>query len=196
MYYLMNIEDKIAVPAGMLSMDIEEATKKILRDNYERRILKPLGLVLSVDDVEIAGDGVVVPGDANVYYTATFNAVVFNASVNEVFEAEVREIVEFGAFSTIGPLDGLLHLSQIAGEKFYYDKKTKSLSARSRRAIKKGDTLLVKVSTISMKFSVNDTKVGLTMRGEGLGKQEWIDDEKRARKPEKKEAKSEKKEKK
>lgn len=179
MYYLVSIEDKACIPANLLSMDIEEATKKVLRENYERRILKEVGLVLSIDAVDIAGQGIVVPGDSNVYYTAKFNALVFNASVNEVFESEVKEIVEFGAFASIGPLDGLLHLSQIGGEKFYYDKKTKSLGSRGRRSIKKGDTIYVKVSTISMKSSVNDTKVGLTMRSEGLSKDEWIAEEKK-----------------
>ncbi|MBU0585952.1 DNA-directed RNA polymerase [Candidatus Micrarchaeota archaeon] len=185
MYYLVNVEDKACIPANLLSMDITEATKKVLRESYERRILKNLGLILSIDDVEIVGKGIVVPGDSNVYYTTKFNALVFNASVNEVFESEVKEIVEFGAFAGIGPLDGLLHLSQIGGEKFFYDKKNKNLSSRGKRAIKKGDIIYVKVSTISMKSSVNDTKVGLTMRAEGLGKDEWIASEKKVQKKDK-----------
>ncbi len=192
MYYLMEIEDKVCVPANFLSMDIVDATKKILRESYERRILKGVGLVLSIDEVDIISPGVVVPGDSSIYYTSKFNALVFNGSVNEVFESEVKEIVEFGAFASIGPLDGLLHLSQIGGEKFYYDKKSKSLTSRGKRAIKKGDILLAKISTISMKGSVNDTKVGLTLRSEGLGKAEWMEEDKKAaKKAEKKDAKAE-----
>jgi DNA-directed RNA polymerase subunit E' len=196
MYYSMNIEEKIRIPSNMLAMDMEEAAKKVLRDTYERRIFKGVGFVISVDDVEITSPGVVVPGDPNIYYTAKFDALVFNASVNEVFESEVKEIVEFGAFCTIGPLDGLLHVSQIGGEKFYYDKKSKTLSSRGKKNVKKGDILLLKISTVSIKSSANDTKIGLTMRSEGLGKPEWLEDEKKkAKKPEKAE-KSEKKEKK
>lgn len=190
MYYLMNIEEKIHVPAGMMAMDMEDAAKKVLRDNYERRMFKGVGLVLSVDNVEISSPGVVVPGDHNIYYNVKFDALVFNASVNEVFEAEAKEIVEFGAFCSIGPLDGLLHVSQIAGEKFYYDKKNKSLGSRGKKAIKKGDALLLKISTVSFKSAASDTKIGLTMRSEGLGKPEWMEDErKKAKKAEKKERK-------
>ncbi len=188
MYYSMNIEEKIRIPPNMLAMDIEDAAKKVLRDSYERRIYKGVGFVLSVDEVEIEQEGVVVPGDPNIYYTAKFNALVFNTSVNEVFESEVRETVEFGAFCSIGPLDGLLHVSQVAGEKFYYDKKSKALSSRGKKSVKKGDVLLLKVSTVSMKPSVSDTKIGLTMRSDGLGKSDWLDEEKKkAKKPEKKE---------
>ncbi len=195
MYYSMNIEEKIRIPSAMLAMDIEDAAKKVLRDSYERRVFKGVGFVLSVDDVEIQGQGVVVPGDANIYYTASFNALVFNASVNEVFEAEVKEIVEFGAFCSIGPLDGLLHVSQVGGEKFYYDKKSKSLSSRGKKSVKKGDVLLLKISTVSLKSTANDTKIGLTMRSDGLGKAEWIDEEKKraSKKPEKAEKKEDKK---
>lgn len=190
MYYSMDIEEKIRIPANMLSMDIEDAAKKVLRDSCERRIFKGIGFVLSIDDVEITGPGIVVPGDSNIYYTTKFNALVFNAAVNEVFEAPIKEIVEFGAFANIGPLDGLLHVSQIAGEKFFYDKKSKSLASRGKRSVKKEDVLLLKISTISLKSSANDTKVGLTMRSDGLGKEDWLEDEKKkAKKSEKKEEK-------
>jgi DNA-directed RNA polymerase subunit E' len=101
--------------------------------------------------------------------------------VNEVFEAEVKEIVEFGAFVSIGPFQGLLHISQFGREKYFYDKKAKTLVSRAeKRSVKKGDTLLVKVSTVSLKATTADTKIGLTMRPDGLGKPEWMD-ESRAR---------------
>ncbi len=187
MYYSMNIEEKIRIPSAMLAMDIEDAAKKVLRDSYERRIFKAIGLVLSVDDVEITGPGIVVPGDQNIYYTVKFDALVFNAAVNEVFESEAKEIVEFGSFASVGPLDGLLHVSQVGGEKFYYDKKSKSLSSRGKKSIRKGDVLLLKISTVSMKSSSSDTKIGLTMRSDGLGKAEWTEEEKKKAKKERKE---------
>jgi DNA-directed RNA polymerase subunit E' len=36
--------------------------------------------------------------------------------MQEIVEGEVVERVEFGAFVEIGPLDGLLHISQITDE--------------------------------------------------------------------------------
>jgi DNA-directed RNA polymerase subunit E' len=186
MYYLMDVEEKIRIPANMLNMDINDAAKKVLRDSYERKIFRNFGFVLNVDDVTTGGDGVIVPGDSNVYYTAKFKALVFNAVINEVLEAEAKEIVEFGSFVGLGPIDGLLHFSQIPGDKFVYDKKSKSLSSpRSKRSIKKGDILLIKVSTVSLKGNASDSKIGLTMRSEGLGKPEWEEDDTKKKKKKK-----------
>lgn len=182
MYYSITIEEKIRIPSTMLAMDIKDAATNVLRNSYERRIFKEIGMVLSIDDIEIQELGIVVPGDSNIYYTVKFNALVFNTSVNEVFESKVKEIVEFGAFLNIGPLDGLLHVSQIGSEKFYYDKKGKSLTSRSKKTIKKDENLIVKISTVSMKSTSHDTKIGLTMRSDGLGKMDWFKEEKKVEK--------------
>ncbi|MEW6528504.1 MAG: DNA-directed RNA polymerase [Candidatus Micrarchaeota archaeon] len=189
MYYLMNIEEKIRIHPSMLTMNITNAAKKVLRDAYERRIYKEIGLILSIDNIEIVSPGVIVPGDPNIYYNVQFDALVFNTSVNEVFESVVKEIVEFGAFTNIGPFDALLHLSQISGEKFFYDKKNKSLYSHGKKNIKKDDILFLKVSTVSIKSSINDTKIGLTMRAGGLGKTEWFEENMKKAKVEKNEKK-------
>jgi DNA-directed RNA polymerase subunit E' len=136
----------------------------------------------------------VIPGDSGAYYSVQFEALTFYPVVNEVYRAEIKEIVEFGAFASIGPFQGLLHVSQIDREKFYYDKKSKTLGSKVlRRSIKKGDEVLVKVSTVSMKSTSSDTKIGLTMRPDGLGKPEWLEQKKKGKKEDKKEEKKEEK---
>ncbi len=161
-------------------------------------MFKDLGVVLSVDTPEVLTEGVVIPGDASAYYTIRFEALVFFPYVNEVFEGEIKEIVEFGAFVSIGPLQGLLHVSQISKDKFFYDKKLKTLVSKiEKKTLKKGDLLLLKVSTVSLKATTAETKIGLTMRPDGLGKPEWLDEKEKkavAKKKEEKPEKSEKKE--
>ena len=186
MYYIKTIEDRIRVPPSMFGSKIEDAVQMILRERYEGRIFKELGIVISIDNPKVLSDGAVIPGDSGAYYSVSFEALSFLPSVNEVYRAEVKEIVEFGAFASIGPFQGLLHVSQIDREKFYYDKKAKMLSSKAlKRAIKKGDELLVKVSTVSLKSTSSDTKIGLTMRPDGLGKTDWIGAKKAPRKPKK-----------
>lgn len=192
MYYLKEIEDRIEVPASMFGSNLEDAVVNLLRTKFERRIYKDIGIILSILDAEISGEGIVLPGDPGAYYTVKFEALTFVPQVNEVFEAEVAEIVEFGAFASIGPLQGLLHVSQIGSDKFFYDKKAKTLGAKAeKKVVKKGDALIVKVSTVSIKSTFTDTKIGLTMRPDGLGKAEWMEEKKKAAAP-KKEAKKEK----
>lgn len=175
MYNLKKIEDRIRVPPAMFGSVLEDAVQAILRERYEGRIYKNLGIVLSIDNPVIRSEGSVIPGDSGAYYTVEFEALTFLPAVNEVYRAEIKEIVEFGAFASIGPFQGLLHVSQIDREKFYYDKKAKSLGSRAlKRSLKKGDEVLVKVSTVSLKSTSSDTKIGLTMRPDGLGKPEWV----------------------
>ena len=69
-------------------------------------------------------DGIVIPGDSGAYYTVRFDAITFVPYINEVYLSEVKEIVEFGAFVSIGPLQGLLHISQIGKDKYNYDTMT------------------------------------------------------------------------
>ena len=196
MYNIKTIEDRIRVPPEMFGSELEDAVQRILRERYEGRIYKDMGIVLSIDKPKVLTEGTVIPGDSGAYYTVSFEALTFIPVVNEVYRAEVKEIVEFGAFASIGPFQGLLHVSQIGKEKYYYDKKSKTLSSREAgRNVKKGDEVLVKVSTVSLKSTSSDTQIGLTMRPDGLGKPEWLKPKKaapaKAEKSEKKDKKGE-----
>lgn|SRR3989338_2063967 len=193
MYYSKTIQDRIRIPPEMLGSKVTDAVLKIVRDRYERRVYPNVGMLVSINDAKIMGDGVVIPGDAGAYYDVEVEALSFLPQVNEVYEAEIKEVVEFGAFASIGPFQGLLHVSQISKNKYYYDRKTKLLASKAdKQSLKKGDTILVKVSTVSLKTAATETKIGLTMRPEGLGKIEWVEKET----PEKKKAPPKEKEKK
>ncbi len=185
MYYKASVEEKVRLPPKFLAMKLSEAVTKMLREKYERRIIRDMGLVIAVENVGVSGDGTVIPGDGGIYYDATFDAITFMPHVNEVFNGEVKEVVEFGAFASIGPLDALIHISQIGNDKYSYDKKSKSLTTRKGSSLKKGDRVTVKVSTVSMRATTSDTKIGLTMRADGLGPEK----EKRAEKAKAKSAK-------
>ncbi|MBI5046925.1 DNA-directed RNA polymerase [Candidatus Micrarchaeota archaeon] len=197
MYYIKTVADRIRVPASLFGSELEDAVQRILRDRYEGRIYKDLGIVLSIDNPKVLSDGSIIPGDSGAYYSVQFDALTFYPQVNEVYRAEIKEIVEFGAFASIGPLQGLLHVSQIGKEKFYYDKKAKTLGSKAAgKAIKKADEVIVKVSTVSLKSTSADTKIGLTMRPDGLGKPEWLNptgSKKSSKKEDKKEDKKEEK---
>jgi len=175
MYYIKTVEDRVRLPPSMFGSDLNDALMRMLRERYEGRILKDMGIVLAINKTRVQSDGTVIPGDGGAYYSVEFDALTFIPVVNEIFRAEIKEIVEFGAFASIGPFQGLLHVSQISKDKFYYDKKSKTLGSKALgKSIKKGDDLYVKVSTVSIRGTSSDTKIGLTMRPDGLGKVEWL----------------------
>ncbi|MFH1106978.1 MAG: DNA-directed RNA polymerase [Candidatus Micrarchaeota archaeon] len=171
MYKLVTFEDTVRIPPNLFGMKLDDAALKILRERFERTVDKNLGIVLGVFNAKIKGDGKILPGDGAAYFDVQYQSLVFNLEVNEVIEGEVSEIVEFGAFIRLGPIDGLMHVSQVANEFLSYDKKTQTLVGKSsKKTIKKGDFVCAKVATVSFKDTVPNSKVALTMRSEGLGK--------------------------
>jgi len=69
MYFIKKIEDRIRVPPSMFGSVLEDAVQAILRERYEGRIYKDLGIVLSIDNPVIRSEGAVIPGDSGAYYT-------------------------------------------------------------------------------------------------------------------------------
>ncbi|MBM3229031.1 DNA-directed RNA polymerase [Candidatus Parvarchaeota archaeon] len=176
MYQVVNISDRVRIPPEVFGMKLTDAVAQIVRDRYERRMDHEIGMVLAIWNAKAHGDGVVIPGDGAAHFDVTFDALVFKPQINQIIEAEVSELVEFGAFLGLGPLEGLVHLSQIANDYLTYNKKIPAFVGKeSKKSLKKGDIVAAKISTVSIKGASTDSKIGLTMRPEGLGKIEWID---------------------
>lgn len=175
MFRIYTIEDTVRVDPAYFELDLEESILKVLRNRYERRIDPELGVVLTVWNPQKISEGRVILGDGASHHKLTFDLLAWKPELNEIVEGEVSEIVEFGAFVRIGPLDGLVHLSQITNDFLSFDKKIPAFVGKeSKKMLRKGDLVIAKISTVSMKGGIADTKIGLTMRPEGLGKDEWL----------------------
>jgi len=196
-YKLYTVMDVVRVPPGMFLLKLEEAVLQTLRDRYERKMDKDVGIVLAVVNAREVGPGKIIHGDGASYHEVKFDLLCFMPEVNEVFDGEVSEVVEFGAFVRMGPLDGLVHLSQITNDFLSFDKKSMMFVGReSKKTLKKGDMVRAKVSTVSMKGSIPETKIGMTMRPDGLGKLEWLEAEAKGEAKPRKERKPKKEKKK
>ena len=172
MFKVVTFSETVRVPPSLFSLKLDKAALKILRDSLERTVDKGLGVIISLHDARITSPGEVLPGDGAAHFDVECKALVFQPVVNEVVEGVVSEIVEFGAFVRLGPIDGLVHVSQVANDFFTYDKASCTLVGRkSRKVLKKGDVVRAKVATVSLKDSVPSSKIALTMRPDGLGKQ-------------------------
>jgi DNA-directed RNA polymerase subunit E' len=142
-----------------------------------------VGSVVSVVEVHDIGDGAVLPNRPGVYYEAEFDAVTFDPEMQEVVDGEVVEVVNFGAFVGIGPVDGLLHVSQISNEYLAFDEENQQLASRdSNRVLTVGDSVRTRIVTKSIdERNPRDSKIGLTAKQPGLGKLEWLDEDRRRR---------------
>ncbi|RME80197.1 MAG: DNA-directed RNA polymerase [Methanobacteriota archaeon] len=175
MYYVVKAKEKLRVPPQFFRREKNEAIKDVVKEHYARKVSKDFGYVISVLDAKAVGKGLVAPGDPNIYYDAEYSLLTFNLEINEVVLGVVRETIDFGAFVNIGPFEALLHISQISKEKFTHDKKSRVLHNRDKsKTLKKGDVIVAKISSVSMKDNVTDVKIGLTTRDVGLGKLDWL----------------------
>lgn len=194
MYRLTTLEETVRIPPDMFGEEKKDAVAKILRHTHEGLWDKDMGFKLIVTDIHEVGKGRVIPGDGASYHSAAFDIVTYLPMLHEVVEGEVAEVLEFGAFVRIGPVDGLVHVSQVTNDFISFDKKNKVLQAKeTKRTLKEGDRVRARIVTVSLKK--DNIKIGLTLRQPGLGKLEWIVED-RQKKEGKEEPKKQEKERK
>ncbi|MHB1829833.1 MAG: DNA-directed RNA polymerase [Candidatus Micrarchaeaceae archaeon] len=182
MYYIHTIEDTINILPINFGQDVNKTALEALRTKYERTLDKELGIIITVFNVRDVSDGFIMPGDPSTHHNVTFDMLVFNLEIDEIVVGEVSELADFGCFVRLGPIDGLVHLSQITSDFITYDKKASAfVSKNTGRSLKKGDKVYAKVSSISIKGGLKDAKIALTMRPDGLGKPEWAKEPRRER---------------
>jgi len=182
MYKKMRLADTVRIAPELLGEPVEMAVKIALRDKLEGLVDKSIGAMVAIMDVIEVGDGHILAGDAGVYYDTIFEAVTFMPELQEIIEGGVLEVVEFGIFVGIGPLDGLVHVSQLTDEFVSYDEKNSRLITKeSGRSITEGDRIRARIIAVSLnEREPRDSKIGITMRQHALGKMDWIEE---ARKP-------------
>jgi len=178
MYRIVTVEDKIRVPPTKLKMKVKDAVKESIADQFEGIINPRLGVILSVISVEKVEEGRIIPEDPGVYYNSTFKLLTFKPEVHELTYAEVIDNTEFGSFIRIGPMDGLIHISQLMDDFVSYDSKNAMfLGKETKRTLKEKDKIKARIISVSLRDKEN--KIGLTMRQPMLGALSWIEEEKR-----------------
>lgn len=182
MYRKMRLADTVRIAPELLGEPVEDAVKLALRDKLEGLVDKKIGAIVAIKDVIEVGEGHILAGDGGVYYDAVFDALTFMPEMQEIIEGSVVEVVEFGIFVGLGPLDGLVHVSQLTDEFVSYDEKNSRLITKeSGRSVIEGDRIRARIIAVSLnEREPRDSKIGLTMRQHALGKLEWIEE---ARKP-------------
>jgi DNA-directed RNA polymerase subunit E' len=179
MYYKIQLDDKVRVPPNRLGEDLEKVILDVLQEHLEGSIDKEIGIFICVTRVLDVGEGEIVPGDGGVYYDVRFEALVLRLALQEVIEGVVVETTSFGAFISLGPIDAMLHVSQISDEYINFDEKNARLICQeSKRFIGVGDSVRARVVTLSLnEREPRDSKIGLTMRQAGLGTALWLEEE-------------------
>ena len=194
MYYKVRVEDTIRIPPNKFSENLDEVVTNIVQKTFEGTMRRNHGVIVVTDNVEPLGPGIVIHGDGAMYQKVAFDALTFKPELQEVIDAVVCEIVEFGAFCHIGPLDALVHMSQIMNDYVEVDAENELITGKEKKlTLKTGDIVRARVVAVSLnELSPRESKIGLTMRQPALGSHEWIYAQEDDKKVEKKQKKQEK----
>ena len=175
MFKLITLEDTIRIPPEKFGEPIETVGYEQLRMKYEGMVDEDLGYVIAVTDVQVNPVGKIIPGDGATFHKAVFSLLTFLPKIQEIVEGEVVEIADFGAFVRVGPIDALLHVSQLMDDYISYDEKQGVLMGReTRRKLSTGDQVRVRITAVSLGRGGSSGKVGVTARQPFLGKLEWV----------------------
>ena len=178
MFQIVELEDVFRVPPNKFGNPLDEVAGEILKAKYESTMSPELGYIILIMDIRADHVGKIIPGDGAAYHKAQFTALTYSPKIQEIVEGEVVEITDFGAFVRIGPVDALLHLSQITDEYLSSDvRQGVILASQSKRILKVGNKVRVRITAMSMGRGTAMGKVGVTCRQPFLGALEWIEED-------------------
>jgi len=175
MFKLITLEDTIRIPPEKFNQPLETVTYEQLKSKYEGMIDEELGYVIAITEIQVNPVGKLIPGDGATYHKTVFSILTFFPKIQEIVEGEVVEIADFGAFVRVGPIDALLHVSQLLDDYISYDEKQGVLMGKeTRRKLATGDPVRARITAVSLAKGGGSGKVGVTCRQPFLGKLEWI----------------------
>ncbi len=175
MFKLITLQDTIRIPPETFGTPLEQVGRDQVKTKYEGIVDEELGYVIAVTGVEVSPTGKIIPGDGATYHRVTFSLLTFYPIIQEIVEGDVVEIADFGAFVRIGPVDSLLHVSQLMDDYMSYDEKQGVLLGKeTKRKLMNGDKLRVRITAVSLGRAGSSGKIGVTARQPFLGKLDWL----------------------
>ena len=176
MFYEVLVTDHVRVEPNKFGMNTDEAVRIQLEESYSGFQDKDIGIVVAVLDVQEVKEGIIIPGDGAAYYESTFKLIVFRPELQELVYGIIEEITNFGAFISLGPIRGMIHISQTMDDFVSFSDSGVLTGKDGKKNLVQGDKCIARIVAISYKGE--EPKIGLTMRQPGLGKLEWVKAEK------------------
>jgi DNA-directed RNA polymerase subunit E' len=177
MFYHVKLEEYVRIDPLKFNYPLKDAILETLREKYTGMYDKELGYIVTVLDApEIDEEGYLIPGDGGVRVRVVADIISYIPYPGDISEGLVEEITEAGAKIRVGPMNGMLHISQVFdGDYAVYDQKRGALIGKStQRVLQINDIVRVRITSISTKTESRESRLMLTCRQPGLGKLEWI----------------------
>lgn len=182
-YKKYTIEGIVSIAPQRLSGELKDIILDQLCNDFEGVIDKNIGVIVAVTEVISHDIGEIVPADPNVFFKVKFSVVSYLPKLHEIVSGNISQATDFGAFIKMGPFEGLCHVSQVMEDFNSYNAELPGFSGKeTKQTLVVGDEVIARIANVSLKPSIADTKIGLTMRQFGLGKPEWQKAEKKKEK--------------
>jgi len=182
MYMQATMEDTLRIPAEFIrkGQSLNQRIDELASEAFEGKYDSENRFVLVTYDHEPIGRGRIIHGDGAIYQKVKFKAILFVMLENEVIEGAISEVHDFGCFIRIGPVEALLHKSQIMDD--HVDvrdgQERKIVGRTSGKELGVGNPVRSRI--VSLSFNPADpknSKIGLTCKQPGLGGLEWLKEE-------------------
>ncbi|MGC9133129.1 MAG: DNA-directed RNA polymerase [Nanopusillaceae archaeon] len=181
MFYEIQLTDVVRIPPTELKGDVKDMIEKTLVNTYIGTSSKDYGIIVTIKSVDEISDGIMIFEDGGVYYKVKFTVISYIPLISEITYGIVSSIADFGAFINIGPIDGLVHISQVMDDDVSVSGKEALIGKNSRRILKVNDMVITRIITVSYK-GISSLRVALTMKQPGLGKLEWLEQKTKSKK--------------
>ena len=175
MFYKSRVESHIRIPPSELKRDTKAAVLEKLSEQFEGHISPDVGFVISVLKIEDIGEGIIIPGDGAAYYKTIFEVITFKPELQEIVYGKISDIANFGAFINIGPIEGMIHISQTMDDFVSFSKQGILTGKESKHTIKVNDKCKARIIAVSFK-EITNPKINLTMRQPGLGALQYLEE--------------------
>ena len=173
MFYKLEARDRIRVTPNLFGEALDSAVTKMIKAKYDGFVSEEMGIIIDVISIKNIGEGIILPGDGSSFYDTTFELLTFKPEMQEVVFGKIKDVAEFGVFMSVGPVDGMIHISQSMDDFVSFSSDKVLMGRETKRTLKVGDICKARIIAVSFKDAGNP-KIGLTMRQAGLGKLEWI----------------------
>lgn len=173
MYKIIEIQHVVQIPPTKFGTDLKKAAFEILSKEQNNQY-DEIGFVIAVVNILEVMPGKIITGSPSAHHPVRYEVLVFEPQQNEIVEGTVVELVDYGAFIRLGPIDALVHVSQIANDYFKYEGNNSLLTGRETQLkLALNDEVRGRILAVNMAAG---GKLGLTLRHHFLGKLEWIND--------------------
>jgi len=174
LFFVTTMIASIPIPKNksIESWNDDEVISKVKR-KYESMILEDQGvIVMIIGNIEPTGTTLTENEIKN--YAIKFDVLTFYPKLLEIVRGQIVEVTDFGAIVRIGPLDAILHLSQILGDYLKTDVRAGTIISNSGKSMKIGSSIRARITAVSIPTKTGGIKIGLTCRQPYLGADEWL----------------------